>query len=44
VGESPEVYQGNTPEGIPVLFACIENEPTFQDQKWQLGGIYLKLL
>jgi hypothetical protein len=34
--ENKDLYEGNTPAGIPLLFSCINNEPKDQSIPWLL--------
>ena len=44
IENSEELFEAYTPAGVPLLFACIDNEPHQLDGVWVLESVFHKLL
>jgi hypothetical protein len=44
IENSEGLFEAYTPAGVPLLFACIDNEPHLLDRVWILESVFHKLL
>jgi hypothetical protein len=42
--QEDEYYEAFTPAGLPLVFACIDNEPRDQEASWQFEQLFKDLL